>query len=293
MRILFIGSVQFSKITIEALLTKKLNIVGICGLKSSKFNSDHFDLSNIAKENNIPFKHCPNINDELSIEWVRKLKPEVIFCFGWSQILSKKILNIPTKGAIGFHPSKLPKNRGRHPIIWALVLGLKETGSTFFFMKEDVDSGDILSQRTIKISIQDNARSLYNKIATEALKQLEEIIPNLEKNEIHTIPQNLSTSNNWRKRSQKDGLIDWRMSAESINNLVRGLSRPYVGAHFYYKKEPITIWETKIIKNKFNNIEPGKVLFSSKKSTIIKAGTNAIEIIEMNPSTIFDKGTYL
>ena len=293
MRILFIGAVQFSKITIEKLLNEKLNIVGICGLKSSKFNTDHFDLSKIAKEYNIPFKHCPNINDEVSINWIKKLKPEIIFCFGWSQILSKEILNIPIKGAIGFHPSKLPENRGRHPIIWALVLGLRETGSTFFFLKEDVDTGDILSQRIIKIRKNDCARSLYNKISNAALKQLEEFIPNLEKNIINTIPQNLSSSNSWRKRSEKDGLIDWRMSAESIYNLVRGLSKPYIGAHFYYKKQTITIWETNVIKNKFNNIEPGKVLFSSKKSTIIKAGIDSIEINKMNPIIIFDKGTYL
>ena len=60
------------------------------------------------------------------------MHPDLIICVGWSQILKSEILNIPKLGVIGFHPSKLPENRGKHPIIWSLVLGKKETASTFF-----------------------------------------------------------------------------------------------------------------------------------------------------------------
>ena len=293
MKVLFIGSVKFSKITLEELIFQNVNIVGVCGNNQSKFNSDHYDLSEIAKKNNIPFKNCKNINEQKNVAWIQKKSPDIIFCFGWSQLLKKDILEIAPMGCIGFHPAKLPKNRGRHPIIWSLVLGLKETGSTFFFLKEDADSGDIISQKIININNNDDAESLYKKISITAKKQLKEFIPKLKVGKIKTKSQNYLLSNNWRKRSQNDGFIDWRMAASTIHNLVRGLTRPYIGAHFIYQGKEIKVWKTKITKLKIQNIEPGKVISSDKNSTIIKAGIDAIELIEMYPTIIIPKDTYL
>ena len=83
------------------------------------------------------------------------------------------------------------------------------------------------------------------------------------------------------------------MAAETIHNLVRGLTKPYIGAEFIYKDMSIKAWKTKISEVTAQNIEPGKVLFSNKDSTIIKAGIDAIEILEMEPSIIFEEGSYL
>jgi len=64
-----------------------------------------------------------------------------------SSLLKKELLSLPPNGVLGYHPAKLPQNRGRHPLIWSLVLGLEESASTFYFMDEGADSGDILSQK--------------------------------------------------------------------------------------------------------------------------------------------------
>ena len=137
------------------------NIIGICSLPESKINSDHVDLSPIAEQAGIPVKFTPNINSLDVCEWISKLQPDIIFCFGWSQIIKKSLLKIPPMGIVGYHPAALPSNRGRHPLIWALVLGLTETASTFFFMDEGADSGDILDQRSILIKPTDDVNSLY------------------------------------------------------------------------------------------------------------------------------------
>lgn len=65
------------------------------------------------------------------MNFISSLNPDIIYCFGWSKLLSPEIFCLAPKGVIGFHPTKLPHNRGRHPIIWSLVLGLEETASTF------------------------------------------------------------------------------------------------------------------------------------------------------------------
>ena len=101
------------------------------------------------------------------------LAPDVIFCFGWSRLIKKTLLNIAPLGVIGFHPALLPANRGRHPLIWSLILGLKESGSTFFFMDEGADSGDILSQLNVSISEMDDAGTLYVNVQSSAVDDID------------------------------------------------------------------------------------------------------------------------
>jgi methionyl-tRNA formyltransferase len=202
---------------------------------------------------------------------------------------------LPKNGVVGFHPTALPKNRGRHPIIWSLVLGLEETAATFFWMDEGADSGDILSQRPIQISKDDNARSLYNKIKESALSQLDDFLPALIAGKFNKEKQNENQSNIWRKRSASDGEIDWRMSAESIHNLVRGLTRPYVGAHFIFEDHEIKVWATVVYEGAVsNNIEPGKVLDISRDGLIVKCGLGAVCVLETDfPVKNIRVGTYL
>ncbi|CAN1498979.1 Fmt Methionyl-tRNA formyltransferase [Burkholderiaceae bacterium] len=197
-------------------------------------------------------------------------------------------------GVIGFHPSVLPANRGRHPIIWALALGLKETASTFFFMDEDADSGDLLSQDLISINDNDDARTLYEKITKTALSQIEVFLPKLISGNFQKIKQNSNLSNIWRKRNQSDGLVDWRMSAKSIHNLVRALSRPYIGAGFFFGNAEVKIWKTELVSAVYSNIEPGKVIeIECGLYPVVKCGEKAIKLIEFEPKLSLTKGAYL
>ena len=293
MRILFIGSVKFSEITLKKLIQLDSEIVGVCTLEESKFNSDHSDLSYICNQNNIPFIYAPKINSESALDWIRSLKPDVIFCFGWSFLLKEELLSIPPKGVVGYHPALLPKNRGRHPLIWALSLGLSETGSTFFYMDEGPDSGDIISQEKILISKNDNADILYTKMCEIASRQIESFYPLMLLNIEERVPQDENKSNYWRKRSLKDGKIDWRMSADSIFNLIKSLSKPYVGAHFEFEDDLITVWSAKIIDNKNSNIEPGKIIKNDPKGIIVKTGTNSIMLTNISPKINLKEGMYL
>ena len=208
------------------------------------------------------------------------LNPDIIFCFGWSSLIKKRILNIAHMGVVGYHPSKLPQNRGRHPLIWTLTLGLDKSASTFFFMDEGADSGDILSQIDFEVSYQDNARSLYDKVVAIALEQIERFIPQLESGDYPRYKQDDRLSNVWRKRGEPDGRIDFRMSSRSIYNLTRALSRPYVGAHIRYKGESIAIWKAQELDGLPQNIEPGRVVSVSRQSFVVKSSDGAIEVLE-------------
>ena len=293
MRIVFIGAVHFSERALTELLELGANIVGICTLAESAINSDHANLSEIAKKFNLPCLTRSNINDQSSVEWVRGLKPDVVFCFGWSYLIKKELLSIPKIGTIGYHPAYLPANRGRHPLIWALALGLTETASTFFFMDEGADSGPILSQEVVSITAEDDASTLYKKITQVALGQIRAFLPHLIANTFITIPQDELQVNYWRKRGALDGLIDWRMAATSIYNLVRALTHPYPGAHFLFNGEKIKVWRVEVVVNVPPNLEPGKVLLVDNHGVLVKAGIGAVRLTAVSPEVNLLTGDYL
>ena len=293
MRIVFIGTVEFSLRALERLVALNAEIVGVCTLQESKFNADHIDLSSFSEAHGIPSLYADDINATETLTWIQEKSPDVIFCFGWSRLIKEDLLELAPLGVVGFHPSALPANRGRHPIIWTLVLGLKKTASTFFFMDEGADSGDILSQRHVSISELDDAGTLYDKITKTALDQIEQFVPTLANKTFTMSPQDHSSATYLRKRGRLDGQIDWRMSAVAIHNLVRGLSKPYVGSHFIYDGNDVKVWHSEPLEEKSTNIEPGKILSVDDHGIIVKTGVGKIRLIHIEPQVTLIQGEYL
>ena len=295
MKIILIGTVTFSKEMLDVLLENNADILGVVTSADSGINSDYFDLKPLCIKNKIPFLVTDDVNSKKTYEWVNSFNPDVIFCFGWSRLIKKELLLSSPIGVIGYHPAELPKNRGRHPIIWSLVLGLDKTASTFFIMDINADSGDIISQVPVLIDDSDNAETLYKKLVAIAKIQIIDLMSKINDLDPHRILQDKSGNNNWRKRDENDGEIDWRMSADSINNLVRGLSNPYPGAHFHHREKKYIVWETQIL-DIFNveNIEPGKIIdITNNGEPVVKCGYKCLKLIKLDSSLIVNKGDYL
>lgn len=294
MRILFIGCVQSSEMFLKKIIEDKADIVGVITKSESKFNADFVDLTDICIKNDIDCIYAKNINAPEIKKYIKSKYVDLILCLGWSQLLDKEILEIPRIGSIGFHPAELPMNRGRHPIIWSLVLGLEKTASTLFLMNEMPDIGKILSQEYIIIDYKDDARTLYDKVMEKAVLQISKLIKAINNNLIDFKSNDFVEGNTWRKRNKEDGKIDWRMSSRGIYNLVRALTKPYVGAHFVYKDKEYKVWKAReIITNNYKNIEPGKVIkVISNKNFWVKTEDNIIEVLECDKICL-KEGEYL
>ena len=134
MRIIFIGCVEMSLTLLQHTYhLPNVKLVGVVTKKNASSNSDFCSLKSFADEHHIPCYIMGPENKLDFAEWIRKFNADVAYCFGWSQMLSAQVLAAPRMGVIGYHPTPLPRNRGRHPIVWSLALGLEETASTFFF----------------------------------------------------------------------------------------------------------------------------------------------------------------
>lgn len=301
MRVCLIGCVEFSAHALKKLIELEaagvIKIAGVVTKRNSQFNSDFVDLGEVV------LKDCREITpthyySDLGglVEFIERVQADVVYCFGWSHLLTSAALNVAPKGVIGFHPAELPKNRGRHPIIWALALGLTETASTFFRMDEGADSGPILSQEKLSISADDDARALYDRIVQIAMKQIAKFTGELADNHEIFQEQDHSLANNWRKRSAKDGLIDWRMGARDVHNLVRALARPYPGAEFTLDDgQRVKVWRTSVFSEQAPpNLESGKVLDVKNGMVLVKcAGGTAVWLRETEPKLKVAVGAYL
>ena len=297
MRIVYIGCVESSEHMLQSVLrVPEAEVVGIVTRNASSFNADFRSLALPAEEHNIPCYFADENDQEKMATWIQERNPDVGFCFGWSYLLNTSILSIPNLGFIGYHPTALPHNRGRHPIIWALVLGLTETASSFFFMEVGADTGDLLSQQPVSIEETDNARTLYDRLMQVADEQIRSFVPDLASDQFSRTPQNDAEANHWRKRSKEDGEIDWRMSARSVYNLIRALTHPYPGAHCVFNGEEIKIWTSEVVSDQFQDVahlEPGKVLASNANRICVKCGEGVVALTDHEFNVLPAANSYL
>lgn len=293
MRVIFIGCVEFSAQVLQTLFgCDGIEICGVVTRRKSSANADFFPLEQIAEKRGLPFFLADGRDSQDMATWIMRHQPDICFCIGWSFLLPKQILDIPKHGVVGYHPALLPRNRGRHPIIWALALGLDVTGSTFFLMDEAADNGDIIDQVVVPIAADENAASLYARLVVTACDQLCRIAKNLNAGTLQRQPQDATQASLWRKRGKSDGQIDWRMPAAGIRNLVRALSEPYPGAHCIFKGQEIKLWDVETTAA-IQDIEPGYVLHNDGTTVTIKAGIDAVRVIRHEFNVLPLQGTYL
>jgi len=229
----------------EVLRAGKIKISGVVTL-SAKSKVKMYDGISIKKwyELGIPVYEVEDINSQEKL--IEYLDPDFIIMAGWRQIINKSILDIPAKGFIGFHPSLLPKGRGPAPIINTILLDLKKSGVTMFYLGEGVDNGDIIGQVVFDVKDNDYAQDIYED-AIKGAKELVNLLPLLNDNDAPRTRQEEKNASYFPKRTLKDNeiYID-KDNAEDIYRKIRAFSRPYKGAFLNVRGKKIIIWEAQL-----------------------------------------------
>lgn len=258
--------------------------------KKDKINTDYVDLKKEFKKIKVIFDR--DFKKKSTISYLKRYKINLILCLGWSHIIQTKILKSTKYGAIGHHPTLLPNNKGKHPLIWSKFLGLKSFGSTFFFLSDKIDQGKLIMQNKIKILKSDDS----NKMLIKLNKILEYQIPKIFKN-FFVLAKNSKkikgVGNYWRKRYFVDGKIDFRMSAEAIDRLIKALAPPYACSHVEKDYKIYKIEKSKVIYNNSSSLVPGRILKIKKNSLVVKCYKNAIELYNQKLCTRCRNSKYL
>jgi len=274
MKFILIGAVRSTQIALETFVESSLKPVALVTLPLTKSyrHSDFVDLRPLAYKYNIPIIETLNINDFEILKMIKSYKPDYMFVIGWSQILNKEVLKLPSKGTIGYHPAPLPKNRGRAVIPWTILQDEKETGSTLFWMDEGVDSGDILLQRNFPVDSNETAKTLYEKHLKVLREMLSEALPLLINDRAPRIPQDHTKATYCAKRTPVDGYINWDLPAKNIWTLIRATTEPYPGAFTFYKGKKLIIWDADYIGEAPYCGIPGQIQAFDGTSAIVKCG---------------------
>ncbi|HWR22314.1 MAG TPA: methionyl-tRNA formyltransferase [Feifaniaceae bacterium] len=245
----FIGSVLLSKAALEALLDLGVSIDLVCALseEASGTVSDYFPLHELAARRGIPcvtFRKIAEIQDR-----VAAAAPDFLFAIGISQIIPSGLLSAVRRRAIGFHPTALPRYRGRAPIPWMILLGERTPSISLFQMDEGMDSGDILHQEPYIIEDTDYASDVYRKVCIALAEGIKRSVPALYSGSAVFRKQEEEAATYLLVRRPEDGRIDWRQDGKRIHTLIRAAAPPYPGAFAYYKGEKIVITRAELLKN--------------------------------------------
>lgn len=255
--LVFMGTPDFSSVILESLILEGYPILAVVTQPDyfSKNKREEFvsPVKKIALEKNIEVSQPEKLDQEFRA-WLEKLKPDLIIVAAFGKILPEKILEIPKFKSINVHASILPKLRGASPIHNALIEDLKETGVSIMIMDKGVDTGDILSQKSIAIEPEDDYITLAGKLAVVGSKLLSETIPGWTKGELKPIKQNHAEATMCQLIEKSDGKINWDESAREIYNKFRAFK----------------VW-------------PGIFSFWENKSTLNKISFTAIEVAKEKP----------
>jgi len=232
-------------------------------------------VAQLAELHGIPTITPDDANAADIVARIAALKPDFLFSFYYRQMLKPALLALATRGAYNLHGSLLPKYRGRVPVNWAVIHGERETGATLHEMVEKPDAGRIVGQQAVPILPDDTAFDVFNKVTVAAEMVLDSALPQLVAGAAPHTPQSLAEGAYFGGRKPADGRIDWRQSAESIHNLVRGVAPPYPGAHTEIGGKPVRILKTLRQPNLSGELRaPG--LFISAGRCYVQCGNGAV-----------------
>lgn len=265
-------------------IKQKCNIILVCIESEHEHEKIKYYKKTIllCKANNINYildKSTKQIEDILNNIDLNK-DIDYIISFGYRKMISDNIINSASIAALGTHFSPLPRYRGFAPLNWVLINGESETAVNLFYLNKEVDSGDIVESKNVKIYYEDDINSLFENCIKVFKNLMKETIPKLEKNNFSSTPQNENDATFTCSRNPEDGKINWNWNSNKIYNYVRALTDPYPGAFTTIKNRKLYIWSCEEFKTpKYEGRIPGKVIKLEKdKGVIVLCRDNAVLI---------------
>lgn len=226
MRIAFMGTPAFAVASLRRLVEDGHEIVGVFTQPDKPGNRNKLTMPPVkeyALTQNIPVYQPERMRGEEPLALLRSLAPDLTVVAAYGQILPQEILDVPRLGSVNVHASVLPKYRGAAPINRAILDGETETGVTIMHMAKKLDAGDIISVRKTPILPEDNAETLFEKLAVLGAELLSETIPQLADGTATRTPQNDAEATYASMLSREMSPVDWNNGAQTVLNQVRAL----------------------------------------------------------------------
>ncbi|MFH0733429.1 MAG: methionyl-tRNA formyltransferase [bacterium] len=233
-------------------------------------------IKEYAVKNNIPILQPEKFKDPVFINQLTEINADLFIVVAF-KILPKEVFLLPKFGSFNLHGSILPKYRGAAPIQWSLINGDTETGLTTFFLKETVDTGNVILQERTEIKPEDNFGSLHDRLSLLGADLVLRTVELIEAGNVKTYEQDNSITSPAPKITKDICRIDWNKPAKFIHNLIRGLS-PSLGAFFERENKIYKVFKSALCED--TNLSPNEV-FTTKKEIFIGCKNSTLQILEI------------
>lgn len=288
LRIVFLGTPEFAVESLRRLVDGGYNVVGVVTMPDKPAGRGHKMFESpvklYAKEHGLHVMQPAKLKEESFIEELESLHANLFIVIAF-RMLPEVVWRMPELGTFNLHASLLPKYRGAAPINWAVINGETETGVTTFFLKHEIDTGDILRQERIPIKPDDNVGDVHDRLMMLGADLTVDTVEHIIAGTLKPIPQdqllNGAEPTPAPKIFRETCHIDWNKPAASIHNLVRGLS-PYPAAWTEIEGNVVKIFRTRLSERK-SEVVPGTVVVEGHR-LFLAAIDKLLEVEELQPA---------
>lgn len=292
MKIVFFGTPEFAVVSLDKLIKAGFDIAAVVTMPDKIAGRGHklieSDVKKYAVANGLQVLQPTNLKSPEFVDKLHEINADLFIVIAF-RMLPEVVWSMPRLGTFNLHASLLPKYRGAAPINWAVINGEKETGVTTFFLKHEIDTGDIIQQEKIEILPEENVGDIHDKLMYLGANMVVDTVKAIDKGEIVTTPQPDGEHIPAPKIFKDTCRIDWKDNSLHIHNLVRGLS-PYPAAWTTMvdsrnSDEPldVKIFETRLSDEGFSSDTPGDIIII-KDRLFVSTGSKPVEIISLQPA---------
>jgi methionyl-tRNA formyltransferase len=262
LRIVFMGSPEFSVPSLEHLIINRYDVVAVYTRPDRPAGRGREMVPPPVKEAalrwGLPVIQPASFRSTAVISQLKEFKPDVIVVCAFGHILPQAVLDIPPYQCVNVHFSLLPRHRGASPVTAAILAGDEFTGVSIMLVRKELDTGPILSMATIPISPQDNTRTLTDKLSLVGANLLQETLAGWLRGENIPRPQDERAATYFSQVKKGDGEIDWRLPAVAIWRRVRAYYT-WPGCYTTWRGKQLKIIEAVVLPGE-GALEAGRVV---------------------------------
>lgn len=265
--VVFMGSPDFSLPTLRA-LAQTYDVVGVVTQPDRASGRGRErkapPVKTLALELGIPVMQPEKLRQPEAMDQLRAWAPDLIVVAAFGQILRKDVLELPRFGCINVHASLLPRWRGAAPINAAILAGDEETGVTIMKMDVGLDTGPMLSNRSIRLTRDDTAGSVFEKLSTLGADLLIETLPDYLSGKLQPIPQSEEGMTYAPMMKKEEGKLDFSRDVHELERRVRAFN-PWPGAFMDFDGTPLKVHRARVEPG---NADVGKRLIAQNQPAV-------------------------
>ena len=280
------GTPEFAVECLDVLVKSNHNILAVVTSEDKPAGrGQKIKISEIKKysiKKNIKTLQPKNLKDPSFLNEIKLLKPDIFIVVAF-RMLPKILWEIPKKGTINLHASLLPNLRGAAPIHWAIINGLQKTGVSTFYINENIDCGEIIEQKKVSISENENTGELYNKLKKIGALTILSTLEKIDEKDFKSIKQNENKENlKAPKLNRENTKIDWNKPSNEIHDFIRGLNPfPSAWTSITENKKILKIYKSRRYSSIINEKQKPGTIIMNKNILLISTSSGLIEILEL------------